>query len=170
MFLIEFASENDIKNIMSIIKTATELLPDPSWFVDDTEDFFLAHIKEKGFTLKAMSDGNIAAFLTIRYPGLDEDNLGYSLDFDKKEELVRVAHIETCAVLPEYQGNRLESTLIKEALSILEKTSYTHILGTVHPDNLASVKSFLNNGFHIEKTVPKYGGLIRHILYKKLDK
>lgn len=169
MFLIEFASENDIKNIMSIIKTATELLPDPSWFVDDTEEFFLSHIKEKGFTLKAISDGNIAAFLTIRYPGLDEDNLGYSLDFSK-EDLLSCAHIESCAVLPQYRGNRLEYQLIKEALSILENTSYTHILGTVHPDNLASVKSFLNNGFHIEKTVPKYGGLPRHILYKKLKK
>lgn len=167
MFILTYASENDVQSILAIIQKALPLLPDPSWFIADSEEFFRSHIKEKGFTLKAMADNQMAAFLTVRFPGTDSDNLLYSLD-DIKEDLLKAAHIESCVVSPEYRGNHLEYKLIKEAIAILKDSPYTHLLGTAHPDNLASVKSFLDNGFHIAKTTEKYGGFLRHILHKTL--
>ena len=169
MFTIEPATLNDIPDIMSLIEISLPLLPDPDWFVSDTEEFFARHIEEEGFTLKAVSeeDGRMAAFLTIRIPGLAEDNCGYSLSYPEND-LLRVAHMDTCVVHPDYRGNRLESRLIAEAEKRLKESGHTILLGTVHPDNVASVKSFLKNGFHIEKTLKKYGGKLRHIMGKKI--
>lgn len=180
MFNIDYATKHDIPAIMSMIKTATKLLPDPDWFVDDTEEFFTSHIEEKGFTLKAMLEHDrtlthenkdtqkkIAAFFTIRFPKHDEDNLGYSLNLSH-DELLKVAHMETAVVHPDYRGNHLEQRLMAKAVNILKDTPCLYLMGTVHPDNTASVKSFLNNGFSIVETVPKYGGRLRHIMLKKL--
>lgn len=167
MFTIEYATENDVPGIMLIIKEGLFLLPCPDWFVNDTEEFYSRHIEQEGFTLKAMTDNKLAAFLTIRFPKEAPDNCGYDLDY-KKDMLLRVAHIETCVVHPDFRGNHLEARLIREAEYILKQTSYDLLLGTVHPDNIASVKSFLNNGFRIEKTLKKYGGMLRHIMYKQI--
>lgn len=180
MFTIDYATKNDIPDIMAMIKTAMELLPDPDWFVDDTEEFFTSHIEKRGFTLKAIPKNEItdtqenittpekiAAFFTIRFPKHDEDNLGYAINLNR-EELLKVAHMETAVVHPDYRGNHLEQRLMAEAVKILKNTPHCYLMGTVHPDNTASVKSFLNNGFSIEETVPKYGGRLRHIMLKKL--
>lgn len=180
MFTIDYATKYDIPAIMSIIKTAMELLPNPDWFVDDTEEFFTSHIEKNGFTLKAIPKNDTtatsekaaartktAAFFTIRFPKHDEDNLGRSLNLTQ-DELLKVAHMETAVVHPDYRGNHLEQRLMAEAVKILQDTPYRYLMGTVHPDNTASVKSFINNGFSIVKTVPKYGGRLRHIMLKKL--
>ena len=193
MFIIEPAIVSDVDKIMEIIHTAVEQLPDPTWFVDDTKEFFAAHIEEKGFTLKAVpsdeknamsvdnqpvtsnamavdrhpvTSNEVAAFLTVRFPKYDKDNLGLSMHFDEPD-LLKVAHMETAVVHPDYRGNHLERQLFEKAIELLKDTSYCHLLGTVHPDNTASVKCFLSNGFHIEQTVKKYGGLLRHIMYRK---
>lgn len=167
MYTIKHAAAQDVDNIMSMIDLAISLLPERSWFVEDTREFFASHIKEKGFTLKAIKDGEMAAFLTIRFPHLEEDNYGYSLDFNEAK-LMRVAHIESAVVHPDHRGNHLEYCLMKEAEEILKTTPYNILLGTVHPDNMASVKSFLNNGYHVAKTLKKYGGLMRHIMRKDI--
>lgn len=182
MFIIERAAASDVDKIMEIIHTAVKQLPDPAWFVDDTKEFFAAHIEEKGFTLKAVlsdetnamsvdsqpvTSNAMAAFLTVRFPKYDKDNLGFSMNFDETD-LLKVAHMETAVVHPDYRGNHLEKLLFEEAIEILKTTNYCHLLGTVHPDNIASVKCFLSNGFHIEQTVKKYGGLLRHVMYRKI--
>lgn len=168
MFTIEYATINDIPQIMSTITISLSLLSNPDWFLADTEEFYTRHLEEEGFTLKASTEGHTAAFLTIRYPKLAPDNCGYDLGFPS-ESLLHVAHIETCVVHPDFRGNGLETRLILEAEKRLKKSPYNILLGTVHPDNTASVKSFLKSGFHIEKTLKKYGGLCRHIMYKQIS-
>ena len=169
MFTIEYATLKDIPSMMNIIEESLPLLPNSDWFVGDTSEFYARHIDECGFTLKAVSntDDTLAAFFTVRYPKLEEDNCGYDLDFTETE-LMQVAHMETCVVHPNYRGNHLEARLMKEAIRILDQTNYHHLLGTVHPDNTPSLKAFLNNDFHIAKTLKKYGGKLRHIMYRQI--
>lgn len=169
MFTIEYATLKDIPSMMNIIEESMPLLPDSDWFVGDTAEFYAKHIDECGFTLKAVSKSNntIVAYFTVRYPGLSEDNCGYDLGYPKTE-LLKVAHMETCVVHPDYRGHHLEACMMKKAIHILRDTSYHHLLGTVHPDNIPSVKSFMENGFIVAKTLKKYGGKLRHIMYKEL--
>ena len=169
MFTLDFATQNDIPIIMNIIEESLPFIPNSDWFVGDTEEFYAKHIKDCGFTLKATSDsdGAIAAFFTVRYPKLDSDNCGFDLDFTD-EVLLKTAHMETCVVHPDYRGNHLETRHMECAIEILKTTDYCHLLGTVHPDNIPSVKAFLNNKFHVAKTLKKYGGKLRHIMYRTL--
>lgn len=169
MFTINYASLEDIPTMMYIIEESLPFIPNQDWFVGDTEEFYAKHIKECGFTLKAVSDsdGMIAAFFTVRYPKLDSDNCGFDLDFTEAD-LLRTAHMETCVVHPDYRGHHLETRLMEFATELLKTTDYCHLLGTVHPDNIPSVKAFLSNGFHAEKTLKKYGGKLRHIMYRTL--
>ena len=42
-------------------------------------------------------------------------------------------------------------------------------LWTASPENPASVRSFLHEGYRIVETKPMYGGLLRHIFYKAME-
>ena len=170
MFTIDYATAKDIPQMMKIIEESLPLIPDPDWFVGDTPEFYAKHIRECGFTLKATYDpaGVLAAFFTVRYPKLDSDNCGYDLDFTDTK-LLKTVHMETCVVHPKYRGHHLESRLMKNAIILLNETDYRHLLGTVHPDNIPSLKAFLTNDFHIEKTLKKYGGKLRHIMYREIQ-
>ena len=169
MFTIHYATLEDIPTIMNIIEESLPLIPNQDWFVGDTTEFYAQHIKECGFTLKATSDcdGTLAAFFTVRYPKLDSDNCGFDLNF-AENDLLKTAHMETCVVHTNYRGHHLEAQLMESAIEVLKATDYCHLLGTVHPDNIPSVKAFLDNGFHVEKTLKKYGGKLRHIMYRKI--
>ena len=169
MFTIEYATLNDIPDMMNIIEESLPLIPNADWFVGDTAEFYSRHIDRDGFTLKAVadSDGSLAAYFTVRYPKLDEDNCGYDLEFSK-EQLLEAAHMETCVVHPNHRGHHLESRLMEQAVDILKTTEYHYLLGTVHPDNTASLKAFLSNDFQIAKTLKKYGGKLRHIMYRHI--
>ena len=169
MFTIEYATKNDIPAMMNIIEESLPLIPNPDWFVDDTAEFYERHIAECGFTLKVVSnsDRTLAAYFTVRYPKLEEDNCGYDLEFSK-EQLLKAVHMETCVVHPNHRGHHLEARLMEQAVDILKTTEYHHLLGTVHPDNTASLKAFLSNDFQIAKTLKKYGGKLRHIMYRHI--
>ncbi|MBE5954943.1 MAG: GNAT family N-acetyltransferase [Lachnospiraceae bacterium] len=169
MFTIEYAVKKDIPSMMNIIEESLPLIPDLDWFVGDTAEFYERHISDCGFTLKAIccSTGTLAAYFTVRYPKLENDNLGYDLDFTDAD-LLTTAHMETCVVHPDYRGHHLEARLMKQAVEILKNTDYHYLLGTVHPDNVPSLKAFLSNDFHVAKTAKKYGGKLRHIMYRKI--
>ena len=169
MFMINYATIQDIPKMMLIIKESLPLLPNEDWFVGDTEEFYTRHISQDGFTLKAVSkeDGSLAAFFTVRYPKLDSDNCGYDLDF-RENELLETAHMETCVVHPHHRGHHLEARFMEHAIEILKSSGYHRLLGTVHPDNTASLKAFLSNDFQIARTLKKYGGKLRHIMYRAI--
>lgn len=168
-FTIRRAAANDLSGILSIIETAVRNTADSDWFVPDGGAFLARHLEERGFILVADSAGaEIAAYLVVRFPGMDEDNLGRELRLPP-DELLRVAHIESTAVLPAFYGNRLQSRLAGEAEACLSPGECRHLMATVHPNNHFSLNSMLRQGYRIVATVQKYGGLRRHILYKKLE-
>lgn len=175
MLTIQRAKQSDVPAITNMMQEASALLPDPTWYVADDEEFVRCHIKETGFVLNAFWNGAIAGFLIIRFPEKNEDNLGYSLfeewssqNLDPKAELLKTAHMESVVVRPPFRSHHIQRDLITEAVSILKKQNYRHLMATVHPENMASLISFQKNGFQIKTTVKKYGGLSRHILYRSI--
>ena len=159
---IECATLGDLSVIMSIMYTALGLVEDKSWYAVDSEEFVGKCIEGQGFTLKAMVDGNIAGFLTIRYPWEDDDNLGDYIGLSGEEKMF-VAHMESAAVLPEYRGLRIQNQLMTKGFELLKETKYKYVMGTAHPDNVFSVNNFLRLGYEIVADVKKYGGLRRYV-------
>ena len=162
----EPSDTNEIHHIMSL---ASSLLDDKGWYCTDTEDYILEHIadRHKGIVFKAAHQGRIGAFFIIHYPGGGDDNLGHYVHLEK-EELQKVAYMDSLVVLPDFRGKGLQYELMKHGEDYLASTPYCHLMGTVHPDNLYSLNNFLRLGFKIADTTVKYGSLPRHIMYKKI--
>lgn len=175
MLTIQKAKLSDTPMIVTLMQEAFSLLPDSSWYVADDEDFVYRHIIKSGFVLNGFWEDAIAGFLMVRIPREEEDNLGYSLiskweiqNLNPTFELLKTAHIESTAVRPIFRGHQIQKQLIAEAVTILKRQNFHHLMATVHPDNKASLISFQKNDFQIISTVKKYGGLNRHILYRPL--
>lgn len=172
-FTICRAVPEDLDEIVSIIETAVQHAVSADWFVPDDRKFLERHLEQSGFILVAKSAAaRIAAYLLVRFPGADDDNLGRELTpggpVIPLDELAHVAHIESTAVCPDFYGNHLQSWLVQEAETYLKPLAYRHLMATVHPDNRYSLNSMLRQGYRIVSTTQKYGGLRRHILYKEL--
>lgn len=179
---IRLAGPADVEGMVQVMVESVEALPHPDWFVSDDGAFIRRQIEEEGFGLVAEEDGGMAGFLVVRIPGQEEENLGHYLSVWQemmecgKEEgaralLERVAHFESACVRPPCRGRRLQARLFTRALEVLASPEYGRIawcMGTVHPDNQASMKSFLRNGFEVLEVVKKYGGLDRCVMCRQI--
>ena len=114
----------------------------------------------------AMDGQRLAAALNILYPGLERENYGYDLDFDR-DQLMKVVNMDTAVVDSGYRGRGLQRQLLERAESELRGRGETFLLCTIHPANSFSLNNALKAGYEIRKTQPKYGS-IRHILCKKI--
>lgn len=165
---IVWAVKEDIPMIMKIMDTAFSLVPDESWYCTDSEYFVRRHIEEKGFTLKAVVDDEIAGFLTIRFPKDEADNLGDYVKLSEEEKRY-VAHMESAAVLPSYRGMGIQKKLMAWGEEIIQKTEYKYLMGTAHPENVFSVNNFLKLGYEIVAEDEKYGGYPRYVFFKRCE-
>lgn len=172
-FQLRAAVPSDLPGILSVMRAAQQALVCQDWFVPDEEAYFAAHINgPEGFCHVAEApDGQLAAYFTVKLAGEAEDALGRRLDMTGAA-LRACAQMDSCCVAPPYRGHSLEGRLLELAerrLLAWPGQPYTHCLGTVHPDNAASLYSFLHRGYRIAAAdVLCYGGKRRHILQKDL--
>lgn len=164
---IEMAVIEDLPAIMRIQDIGLESVQNKDWYAIETEEFMRKHICAQGFTLKAVVNGIIAGFLTVRYPWKDDDNLGEYIGLSDEEKMF-VVHMESAAVLPEYRGMRIQNQLMAKGFELLKETEYKYVMGTAHPDNVYSVNNFLKLGYEIVADVKKYGGLRRYVFNQRL--
>src|SRR5699024_1882774 len=86
-----------------------------------------------------------------------------------KNELLKVAHLETTVVHPDYRGNNLQHRLGTIMIDLATQKGLTQLTCTVSPLNYYSLRNNMNNGLKIKALKPKYGGMLRYILHKKLN-
>ncbi|MBQ9991128.1 MAG: GNAT family N-acetyltransferase [Lachnospiraceae bacterium] len=168
-YRIRTAFPGDAVDILKIMDTTVKNLEDRSLFIPDTLSMIRETLTSEGFGLLALDfRDKPVAYLLVLYPRLNKVNLGYDFTFIK-EELMRVAHIESVAVLPEHRGHNLQQSLITRAEQLLT-ASHPYHMATVSPKNQASLKSFEACGYRILDTREKYGNHLRHILFKSIEK
>ena len=95
------------------------------------------------------------------------EKLGYDLKFDE-EQRKQSAHMEIAMVRKEYRGQGLQRKMMEESEQILKEQGYHYLLGTAHPDNVASVNTFLKLQYEQVMTKEKYGGMKRSIFCKEI--
>ena len=168
MYKIRLANENDVSRILEIMKEAYDNLENKAWYyIDKTynTDWVRSHLSDEGFAVVTEDEyDNIVGFLIVRIPRNNEDNLGVGVVTDTDN----VAHMETTAVSLGSRGYSLMCRMIEEAESLLAP-NYTHLMATVHPNNYASIGSFVKCGYKlISENDNKYGvDLPRCILLKE---
>lgn len=167
--IFEKATTKDAPLLANAMQQIRASMDDPTMYVIDTEEDIRNWIDEiHGFALLAKENEELAGFFIFRYPDIEEeDHLGAYLNLDEAQKK-SVVYMDSTAVFPKFRGQGLQKQLLLKGEHVLRGTSYTTALATVSPDNPASLHTLLNAGFQIIATVPKYGGLLRHVLYKDL--
>ena len=170
-FCIRPARREEVPAIMEVMHAAMAAMRHQEWFLPDDEAYIRTHIDDAGgFCLVAEApDGGLAAYFTVKYAGLAADALGRQLGFDE-EALLHTAQMDSCCVAPRYQGHHLEGLLLLAAEARLRGTPYRHFVGTVHPDNAASLYTALHRGYRIAAAnCLCYGDKLRHIVQKDVE-
>lgn len=166
-FEIKKADIEDLEDIMDIMADCRNTLKNKEWFVADDEIYVRNHLEKNGFAVIARTDTEKAAgFFLIKYID-QEDELTCALGYDQKK-IGKTAVMDSACVRQEYRGYSLQRKMQKAAERMLDKNQYHFLICTIHPDNLASLKSMQKNGFHIRKKIECYGGYTRYILEKEL--
>ena len=178
------ATLEEAYGIWSVMDTCYQSLEHKEYFICDDLDYVTDILSGHGFGVVACNnDGKIVGNLLVKYPGLDEENLGYDVFVmnDKPDNqsskqaialtpdnLERVLHMDTASVLPSHRGHGLEGKMIAFAETLVDTSKYRYSFATVAPENTASMKSLVKNGYQIMITKEKYNGLKRNILMKIL--
>lgn len=178
------ATLEEAYEIWSVMDTCYQSLEHKEYFICDDLDYVTDILSGHGFGVVACNnDGKIVGNLLVKYPGLDEENLGYDVFVrnDKPDSqsskqaialtpdnLERVLHMDTASVLPSHRGHGLEGKMIAFAETLVDTSRYRYSFATVAPENTASMKSLVKNGYQIMITKEKYNGLKRNILMKIL--
>lgn len=167
-FVLRPARREEVPAIMAVMHAAMAKMTHPEWFLPDEEAYMQDHIDGPGgFCLVAEAEsGALAAYFTVKYAGLEPGALGRQLGFSE-QELLCTAQMDSCCVAPQFQGNHLEGRLLLAAEERLRGTPYRHFVGTVHPDNAASLYTALHRGYRIAAAnCLCYGTMLRHIVQK----
>lgn len=166
-FEIKKAEPEDLYDIMDIMEECRNSIKNKEWFVADDETYVKDHLEKNGFAMITRTDtGKAAGFFLIKY--IDQaDELTCALEYDQKK-IEKTVVMDSACVRPGYRGYSLQRKMQIEAEKMLDKNKYHFLICTVHPDNLASLKSMQKNGFQIRNKIECYGGYIRYILEKEL--
>lgn len=167
--IFEKATSDDALLLERAMREIRADMDDPTMYVIDIADDIRRYIDGRhGFALLAKEDEELAGYFIFRFPKPDEDgHLGDYLTLST-EQKKQVVYMDSAGVFPKYRGQGLQGKLLRKGEALLKETSYTTALATVSPENPASLHTLLKNGFEIITTAEKYGGLMRHVLYKKL--
>ena len=168
--LIQQGTIEDIDEIIKLKKDVWNEMENKDWYEIETENkaFLVNQLENNGLILKAVKDNKIIGFLIV------ENNINKERDIIKNMKLKHEANrcIEFCsvAVALEYRGNNLYTQMAKKAEKFMvDNYDIKYILATVHPDNIASVKSLLDIGYDICCKTKMYGNKDRYILMKSID-
>ncbi|MBR5579483.1 MAG: GNAT family N-acetyltransferase [Lachnospiraceae bacterium] len=168
-FSLRIATLQDAKEIWQVMDTCHKHLTNKSHFICDNQFYVTDVLTNSGFGVVACDlEGKIIGSLLIKYPGMEEENLGYDLSFDFNQ-LSKVAHMDSCCVLPNARGNHLETKMLAYAENhLITASKYSFLMATVAPDNIPSMKSLTALGYQVMATKEKYEGYLRNIMLKKI--
>lgn len=169
-FLIKEATINDIDEILKLKKDIWDKLENKEWYViDGTNGEFLNRLlKNNGLILKAINNNKIVGFLIIHNCLKKESSIIQKLHFENKVD--KCVELSNGGVDIEYRGNNLYVEMAKKAEEIImNRYNKKYILATVHPNNMASLKSLLKIDYKIICKSKMYGNLDRYILLKNLN-
>ena len=163
------ATLDDAYTIWQIMDTCAQAMEQKEHFICDNLEYVKDILSGQGFAVVACdTNDTIVGNLLVKYPGLNEENLGYDVSLST-EKLHKVLHMDSSTVLPRHRGRGLEAKMIVYAESLVDTSLYQYSFATVAPENIASLKSLKKNGYEVMVTKEKYGGLMRCVMMKTLS-
>ena len=157
-FTIRKGTVADAERYIRLLADIKSQMSQEQWFFVDPEDYIRESLADGTMEVWFAEDGQrIAGAFHIIHPGLHPDNYGYELDFSP-EALLKVIHMDSAAVHPDYRGHRLQQKLMAHIEEDLRsRFPGSILLTTVHPENLYSLMNVQAMGYAPVKRLAKYG-------------
>lgn len=163
---IRRCAREELDAIVALQRIVYRDVADKDTFVFTTEEE-LTESLESDICLGAYLDGRLIGFtLAVTDPDSPR-NLGYALNYGP-ERCARCVTYDTTFVHPEYTGYGLQRVFMSLKDSEARKLGASEALATVSPDNQASLKNLIENGFEIADEKIMYAELRRYIMRKPL--
>ncbi len=170
MIRIERSSAESLDEAARLMEKVWRQTDTKEWFVIEEKEWLKERMQSgRGILYQAFDagKGQMAGVLFVVLPGNVEDNLGEDAGI-AQDQLQKVAHMDTAAVLPEYRGQKLQYKMMQMAEKDLRDMGYRYLMCTVHPDNRFSRNNITGQGYTLVATKRKYGGYLRDIMWKEL--
>jgi len=176
-YVMRTINPEELGDAVALQKYVYEQLPDKQVLYMDSYEEIYDDMKQGAKIIGVFNKtGDIIAYRHIGFPGFSEKNLGHDVNIPR-QELAKVAHLETTVVHPEYRGNSLQSLTLQQAIPMVKDLGYSHLLCTVSPLNIYSLYNIIKNGLRIKALKKKYGsaekdgkdGMWRFILHRNLE-
>lgn len=175
-YYMTMVNKQSIHHVMKLQNLVYSALPNKDLLVTDTYNELCQGLESGGFIVGVYSlDHELISYRYISLPTSNESNMGFDIHLPHNE-LHRVAHLETTVVHPHFRGNDLQNLTLQNAYPILTEKSIRHLICTVSPFNIFSLRNILKNGLKIKTLKRKYShiennpdGLWRFILHKNIE-
>lgn len=136
----------------------------------DTRDHFADLLGGAGQTIGLKtSDGTLVAYgvLTYRPHALREYCESLALP---ESEWDSIACLDGISVHPAWRGNGLHSLLVNWRVALARDAGKRHVCATAAPSNHVSWETLTVMGLRVATLGRFYGGMLRYVLYRNLDK
>lgn len=162
-YYFSITGEQDSVVLYRMMAAVSEEIADPSRYILNSLDDVLEHLRHGSFAVVAKDEqGAPAGCLLCYLPLTEQENLGAD-SFPHSDVLL----MDTVVVMQRHRGHRLQERMLRFAEEQLAPGKAYCLMATVSPENIASLRSFQRTGYRILTTKKKYGGYLRHIMYKE---
>lgn len=149
----------DAENYTALLRYVRSLMEHKEWFYLDKSEDVITWLGNGVMELWLAEDrdGRLAGGFNILHPKLEDYNYGYDLGFTR-EELLRVIHMDTAVVHPDFRGRKLQRRLMQAIEEdLFRRYPDCILLTTVHPENLYSLSNVTGLGYTPVLRLAKYG-------------
>ena len=158
---------SDLQAIIDLNEAIYAALPDKSVLRHNSPEMIASCLEEPNVTL-GIWDGSVLVAIGMLYVPLclEEDHFH---DLDLQGDY-KSANQKLFLVRESYRGQGLQRRLIREVEKVAVARGFNLLCTTVAPNNDFSINNFLKEGYVYAKTEEKYGGLVRNLYYKFVNK
>jgi len=167
-YVIRFLNKDDLQDVMQLQEFVLLSLKDQELYQPASKEILKDYLNKKNQAIGVEIADDLIGFSCINIPDVKEQNLGRDIGLSKEDQ-EKVAHIQYSFVHPGYRGNSFQLKLIKHVIEIIRNMGFCHVLCTVSPKNIYSLRNMFQNGLLIKAITIKYGGFLRYILYKDIN-
>lgn len=158
---------SDLDAVVGLNETIYASLPDKSVLRHNSVEMIASCLEEPNVTL-GFWDGDMLVAIGVLYvPQCIEEDHFHDLDLEGN---YRSANQKLFLVREGYRGQGLQRELIREIEKVAIERGYNLLCTTCAPNNDFSINNFMKEGYVYAKTEEKYGGLVRNLYYKVLER
>ncbi|KDA92511.1 GNAT family N-acetyltransferase [Pantoea agglomerans] len=166
MCVIKKAELVDVDNILNLQQKIWEDLDNKKNLQTSSKEFIEYCISIGGVVYLIYEGDVLIGYRFIYFPKKREFNLGRGIIPD--DQLETVAHLDTTCLLKEFRGKGIGKDLAGLSIDFIAENKMQHVLATVAPNNIASMKVMFYAGLKIVDYTSDFNEKERYIFHNCL--